>query len=65
LTNKIKRQLRLIEKLSIIILTYNNFDYVEDRKNKRVNKIKQFKFITTTLIFEPYEFDLISLRKKI
>jgi len=65
LTDKIKRQLRLIENLSIIILTYNNFDYVEDRKNKRVNKIKQFKFITTTLIFESYEFDLISLKKKI
>jgi len=65
LTNKIRRQLKLIEKLLIIILIYNNFDYVEDKRNKRVNKIKQFKSITTTFMFESYKFDLILLRKKI
>jgi len=40
LTNKIRRQLKLIEKLSIIILTYNNFDYIENKKDKRVDKIR-------------------------
>jgi len=65
LINKIKRQLKLVKKLSITILIYNNFDYTKDKKNKRVNKIKQFKSITTTLMFESYKFDLILLKKKI
>ncbi len=62
---KIKKQVKLIKKLLIIVLTYNNFDYTKNRKDKRVNKIRQFKFITITLIFKSYKFDLISLRKKI
>jgi len=60
-----KKQLKLIEKLSIIILIYNNFDYAKDRRSKRVDKIRQFKFITTTLIFKSYKSSLILLRKKI
>ncbi len=64
LTNKIRKRLKLIKKLLITILTYNNFDYAKDRRNKRFNKIRQFKFITTTLMFKFYEFSLISLRKK-
>ncbi len=62
--NKIRKRLRLIEKLLITILTYNNFDYAKDRRDKTINKIKQFKFITTILMFKSYEFNLISLRKK-
>jgi len=65
LTNKIKKQLRLIRKLSIIILIYNNFDYAKDKRDKRVNKIRQFKFITITLIFKSHKLNLILLRKKI
>ncbi len=63
MTNKIKRQLKLIEKLLITILIYNNFNYAKDRRDKRINKIRQFKFITTIFIFEFYESNLISLRK--
>ncbi len=62
---KIKRRVKLIKKLLIIVLTYNNFDYVKNRRDKRVNKIRQFKFITTTLMFESHESSLVSLRKKI
>ena len=65
MTNKIKKQLRLIRKLSIIILIYNNFDYAKDKRDKRVNKIRQFKFITITLIFKSHKLNLILLRKKI
>jgi hypothetical protein len=60
-----KKPLRLIRKLSIIILIYNNFDYAKDKRDKRVNKIRQFKFITITLIFKSHKLNLILLRKKI
>jgi len=40
LTNKIKRRFRLIKKLLITILIYNNFDYAKDKRDKKVNKIR-------------------------
>jgi len=64
-TSKIRKQFRLIEKLLITILIYNNFDYIEDRKDKKISKIKKFKSITTALIFKFYKSNLILLRKKI
>ncbi len=61
---KTKRRVKLIRKFLIIVLTYNNFNYAKDKKDKRVNKMRQFKFITTTLMFKSHKFNLILLRKK-
>jgi hypothetical protein len=56
LVAEIERRVVTLRRLFSTIVTYDNFDYVVSRREKRVENAREVKFITTTLIFEKRDF---------
>jgi hypothetical protein len=52
LVAEVERRVVTLERLLNTIVTYDNFDYVVSRREKRVEDAREVRFITTALIFE-------------
>ena len=44
-----------------IVLTYNNFEFSKNKKDKRIDEIKRFKFITFAFMFEFHNWNAVFL----
>ena len=52
LTKVVMKRIERVDKLSSIILDYDNYDYTADRRGERMKEARKFVSITTTLMIE-------------
>ena len=52
-----ERKIEALKRQLSTIVTYDNFDYVVDRREERIENKRIMRLITTTLIFERRKFD--------
>ena len=53
---EIERRVKVIEQASSIILTYDNFEFIEGRREERIDNNREFRFITTALMLKGRRF---------
>ena len=51
----------MINHVHNIILTYDNFEFLENKKNERIDETKRFKFITFAFMFESHDRNAVFL----
>ena len=51
-TKTVMERIEHVDKFSLIILDYDNYDYTTDRRDERMKEIRKFVSITTTLMIK-------------
>ena len=52
---------KVINHAHSIVLTYDNFEFLKDKRNERIDEIRRFKFITSAFMFEFHDRNAVFL----
>ena len=63
LSDEARRKIRTIGRASTTVVTYDNFVFAEGRRGERIGDVREFRSITTALIFEGQGLGVTVLRQ--
>lgn len=63
LIKKAKRKMKTNNKQFVVIVTYDKFNFMKKRREKRIDNFRKIKFIITSLIFDDRDFSEKSLKQ--
>ena len=53
----------MINKISITVLIYNNFEFTVNHRGERISDSQDFHSITTALFFEDHNYEAVPLQQ--
>ena len=62
--SKIEKKIKSIEQFTSIVITYDNFDFMKNRRDERIENIQTMRSIIIALLFHDRKFETNSLKKK-